>query len=490
MKNLNYKSIITASAISLAMCLAGPVSAIAAGPAAVNLGTSGNFAILAKTGVSTTGSTSVIGDIGVSPAAATYITGFALTLPAASAFATSALVTGKIYAPGYANPTPVNLTAAVGDMQTAYTDAAGRTSPTATELGAGNIGGMTLAPGLYKWGTGVIIPTDVTLSGGANDVWVFQVAQNLNVSSGVKIILAGGAQASNIFWQVAGQTTVGTTAVFNGNILDQTAIVLNTGAILNGRALAQTAVTLDSNSVIMPTYSAPAPVVTCTPNWTCGWGSCVNGYQSQIATDSNNCGLPSSSANIACTALAQACGAAAITSCTNLYWFDSTNTTCQSQRQFCGAYMYQGLQTFNSQQACLSAAGTRQTPASSLSNSQVQSIIGLLQSFGADEATIANVQTSLSGGTPNIAQKAASGIPAGFAFTRGLGLGSVGLDVTYLKIILAQQGCFTASTSNTAVGPLTQAGIKCLQAKFGISQAGVIGPITMAKLNVLLSALR
>jgi hypothetical protein len=157
-------------------------------------------------------------------------------------------------------------------MQTAYTDAAGRTNPTATELGAGNIGGLTLAPGLYKWGTGVTIPTDVTLSGGANDVWIFQVAQNLNLSSATKIILAGGAQASNVFWVVAGQTTIGTTAVFNGNILDQTAIVLNTGATLNGRALAQSAVTLDASSVSIPSGSVivtpvtpVTPVVTVTP---------------------------------------------------------------------------------------------------------------------------------------------------------------------------------------------------------------------------------
>lgn len=148
-----------------------------------------------------------------------------------------------------------------------------------TELGAGNIGGLTLTPGVYKWSTGVTIPTDVTLSGSANDVWIFQVAQNLNVSSAAHIILSGGAQAGNIFWVVAGQTTIGTTAVFNGNILDQTAIVLNTGATLNGRALAQTAVTLDSNAVTMSTPVTSVSVVTtptppistsCTPNWTCG----------------------------------------------------------------------------------------------------------------------------------------------------------------------------------------------------------------------------
>lgn len=262
------------SVVSLAFVLAlgftSPIALFAAGPAIVNLGTSGNFVILAKTGVSTTGSTLVTGDIGVSPAAASYITGFALSLPASSASSTSALVTGRVYAPGYADPTSAQLTTSVNDMQAAYTDAAGRTNPTATELGAGNIGGMTLAPGLYKWSTGVTIPSDVTLSGSASDVWIFQIAQNLNISSAKKIILAGGAQASNIFWVVAGQTTIGTTAVFNGNILDQTAIVLNTGAILNGRALAQAAVTLDSSTVTVPTFTPPTPptptiMVSCDP---------------------------------------------------------------------------------------------------------------------------------------------------------------------------------------------------------------------------------
>ncbi|HUC31344.1 MAG TPA: ice-binding family protein, partial [Candidatus Paceibacterota bacterium] len=263
-----YKSSIVALLLGVfsAFGLAGPITALAAGPAGVNLGTAGNFAILAETGISTTGSTSVVGNLGISPAAATYITGFGLMLPAAGASSTSALVTGNVYAPGYANPTPAVVTAAVSDMETAYTAGAGMTNPTATELGAGNIGGMTLAPGLYKWSTGVTIPTNVTLSGGPNDVWVFQIAQNLNVSSGVSVILSGGAQASNVFWVVAGQTTIGTTAVMNGNILDQTTIVLNTGAQLNGRALAQAAVTLDSNVVTEPGASAVStPVTVSTP---------------------------------------------------------------------------------------------------------------------------------------------------------------------------------------------------------------------------------
>lgn len=246
-------SIITSLVISLG--LVGPIASFAVSPATINLGTASDFAVLAKTGISTTGTTLVTGNIGVSPAEATYITGFDLILPAASAFSTSALIVGKVYAPSYANPTPAYISTAVSDMQTAYTDGAGRSLNAIAELGAGNIGGMTLAPGLYKWGTGVTIPTDVTLSGSSNDVWIFVIAQNLDISSATKIVLAGGAQASNIFWIVAGQTIIGTTAVFNGNILDQTAIILNTGARLNGRALAQTAVTLDANSINLPSVS-------------------------------------------------------------------------------------------------------------------------------------------------------------------------------------------------------------------------------------------
>jgi len=138
-------------------------------------------------------------------------------------------------------------------MQLAYTDAAGRTVPApVTELGAGEIGGLTLVPGLYKWGTGVSISTGVTLAGGANDVWIFQIGQDLTVANGTIVTLSGGALAKNIFWQVAGKATLGTTSDFKGTILSQTLISLNTNAVLNGRALAQTEVTLNQNAVTRP----------------------------------------------------------------------------------------------------------------------------------------------------------------------------------------------------------------------------------------------
>ena len=261
---MKQHSLIKSVIVLLVLTFAVPATTLAASPATVNLGTAANYVILSKTGVSATGATSIVGDIGVSPVAASYITGFSLSLPSAGAFSTSPIVTGKVYAPDYANPTSANLTTAILDMQTAYTDAMGR-APDVTELGAGNIGGLTIAPGTYKWGTGVLVPTDVTLSGGANDIWIFQIAQTLTVSTGAKIILSGGAQASNIFWVVSGQTTLETNSVFHGNIIDQTAIVLKTGASINGRMLAQTAVTLDANAVTLATASSVSPAPTTPP---------------------------------------------------------------------------------------------------------------------------------------------------------------------------------------------------------------------------------
>ena len=219
---------------------------ITAQQGSVDLGSAGNFVILSESGITNIPTSAITGDIGTSPITGASITG--LGCPE---------VTGTIYTVDAAGPecsvvAPVLLTAAVLDMQTAYTDAAGRTLPDATELGAGEIGGLTLAPGLYKWSSNVGISTDVTLSGNSTDVWIFQIAGKLDISNGMKVVLSGGAQAKNIFWQVADQTTLGTTSVFNGNILDQKAIVLETGAKLNGRALAQMAVTLDANTVTLP----------------------------------------------------------------------------------------------------------------------------------------------------------------------------------------------------------------------------------------------
>jgi hypothetical protein len=227
----------------------------------VNLGTAGKFSILAKSGISTVPTSAITGDIGVSPIDSTGITGFSLILTAASPFATSTQVAGKVYAPDYADPTPANLTAAIGDMQTAYTDAAGRSTPDFTELGAGEIGGRTLVPGLYKWGTDVMITSDVTLNGGPNDVWIFQIAGGITLANGKKVNLAGGAQARNIFWQSFGVVSIGTTAHFEGIVMTQTSITLDTGASVNGRLLAQTAVTLDASTVTAPTEAVTSLIL-------------------------------------------------------------------------------------------------------------------------------------------------------------------------------------------------------------------------------------
>ncbi len=241
------------------------VQGVVATQSAVNLGTAGDFVILSKSGISTTGTTTIVGNIGVSPIDSTAITGFGLIMDSSNEFSTSSLVTGKIYAADYTAPTPTKMTTAVSDMETAYTDAAGRTLPDATELGAGDISGMTITPGLYKWGTGVLINNGVTLNcqGNADSVFIFQIAQDLILGNGAIITLSNGCQAKNIFWQVGGQATLGTTSDFKGNILSQTLIEINTGARLNGRALAQTAVTLDANAIaISGTASSSQPITT------------------------------------------------------------------------------------------------------------------------------------------------------------------------------------------------------------------------------------
>jgi hypothetical protein len=232
-----------------------------AAQAAVNLGTAGNFVILAKSGISTVPTSAVTGDIGVSPIDSTAITGFSLIHSTGSAFATAAQITGTAYASDYGAPTPANLTAAIGDMQTAYTDAAGRATPDFTELGAGQIGGLTLVPGLYKWGTDVLISTDVTLNGSPNDVWIFQIAGKLIQANGSKVILTGGALAKNVFWQSFGVVSLGSTAHFEGVIMAKTSITLGTGASVNGRLLAQTAVTLNGNTVTIPTAVTSAILI-------------------------------------------------------------------------------------------------------------------------------------------------------------------------------------------------------------------------------------
>jgi Ice-binding-like len=214
--------------------------------AVVNLGVAGNFVILSKSGITDVPKSVITGNIGTSP-----ITGAAITGVTCSEV-TGIIYTVDNYGPACRLINASMLTTAVHNMEAAYTDAAGRSNPDFLNLGAGSIGGLTLTPGLYKWTSAVVIPTNVTISGGPNDVWIFQVAGTLTMSSAVRITLTGGAQAKNIFWQAAGAVTFGTTSHFEGNILGQTGINLQTGASINGRMLAQTAVTLQMNTVKQP----------------------------------------------------------------------------------------------------------------------------------------------------------------------------------------------------------------------------------------------
>lgn len=217
----------------------------------VNLGLAGNYVILAKTGISSVPNSVITGNIGVSPIDATALTGFSLTADATNQFSISAQITGKAYASNYASPTPEDLTTAISNMETAYTDAAGRAA-NYTELYSGDLSGKTLAAGVYKWGTGVLINSDVTLNGNANDVWIFQIGEGITQASNTKIILTGGAQAKNIFWQTAETVSIGTGSHFEGNILCLTNITLETNASITGRLFAQTAVTLDTSIVVAP----------------------------------------------------------------------------------------------------------------------------------------------------------------------------------------------------------------------------------------------
>ncbi|MGV8962091.1 MAG: ice-binding family protein [Candidatus Saccharimonadaceae bacterium] len=229
------------------------------GPGKINLGSAMKYSILTKSGITTTGITSIQGDIGVSPAASTELTGFG-TLIMNTGGKTSrtenpTLLTGEVYAANYASPTPSELTVAIADMENAFTTANGLVRPAAIlNEGAGNISGLTLKPGLYKWGTEVTINSGaaVTLSGGPNDTWVFQIASDFTLNSNAQVMLIGGAKAENITWVVAGQTVLGTGTVIYGNILSKTLISLNTGAKVTGRLYAQTAVTMIAATINKP----------------------------------------------------------------------------------------------------------------------------------------------------------------------------------------------------------------------------------------------
>jgi hypothetical protein len=217
----------------------------------INLGSTANFAILAGASVSNVPISAVTGNVGLSPAAGSGITGFGATE------ITGTVYTVDVTGPAGSTMAPEMLTTAKGDLTIAYNNAAGRTpvpSGTFLDPGTGNIGGLTLIPGLYKFtSTASITGSNVTLSGNATDVWIFQIATALDVGNGIHVILTGGAQAANIFWQVGTSATLGSTSVFKGTIMADQSISVNTGAAVEGRLLASSAsVTLASATVTVP----------------------------------------------------------------------------------------------------------------------------------------------------------------------------------------------------------------------------------------------
>jgi hypothetical protein len=227
----------------------------AAGPAPVLLGAAGNYAILAATGIDTIPTSTVIGDVGVSPYTHTALTGWALIGDQTTdAFFTSTQAAGyKLYAADNIEPTPTDLGVAVLNMQAAYTDAAGRTATSAatTNVGSGTLTSLTLTAGVYEWGSAVTIPTDLTLSGSATDVWIFKVAGTLTMAANKNVIMVG-ALPQNVFWQVSEGVTIGAGSHFEGIILGQTAITFGNLSSINGRLLAQTAVNLSATTVTQP----------------------------------------------------------------------------------------------------------------------------------------------------------------------------------------------------------------------------------------------
>ena len=231
------------SSFLLALALTfSPRIAPAQGQMTVNLGAAAGFAVLAGSTVTSTGETTVKGDLGVSPG--TAVTGFP----------PGTVVNGMIHAG--------DATAATAEtaLTLAYNDVASRSlNPVPV---TGDLGGMTLTPGLYRSPSSLAISSgDLILDaqGNADAVFIFQMGSTLITSSDLQVILQGGANADNIFWQVGSSATLGTGSIFHGNILASESITLTTGATLFGRALASNgAVTLDSNLVVIP-VAVPEP---------------------------------------------------------------------------------------------------------------------------------------------------------------------------------------------------------------------------------------
>jgi hypothetical protein len=228
----------------------GPTGTVCSGVGCVDLGTASNYVILAKTGASSVPNSVVTGNVGLSPAARGFLTGWSLIPELTDTSFGSAQVTGRLYAAdNVGGTTSVDLTTAVGNMQTAYTTANGGPAGAACP-GTGNFGGLSLTAGVYDCSGAVGIATDVILTGPG--VFVFRIAGTLTQATATHVTLSAGALAQNVFWVVAQGVDIGTSATMNGVILGKTLINLQANAVENGRLLAQAAVTLNQNTVTVP----------------------------------------------------------------------------------------------------------------------------------------------------------------------------------------------------------------------------------------------
>lgn len=237
-------------ALILAISALAGLAANAAGPTTVGLGTAGSFAVLAGAGITNTGPTTINGDVGSFPT--TTETGFGSVTITGTNHAGDAVTQG-----------------AKTDLITAYNTAAG-SGPTIPV--AANLGGQTLVAGVYNSASSLALTGALTLSGTSSDVWIFQAGSTLTTATGSSVVLSGGAQSCNVFWQVGSSATIGTGSAFKGTIIALTSITVTTGATIDGRALARNgAVTLDTNTITRSTCAAAGtatPTPTATPTGT------------------------------------------------------------------------------------------------------------------------------------------------------------------------------------------------------------------------------
>ena len=225
------------------------------GTATVDLQTAGNYAILAGTGITTVPSSVITGDIAVYPAALAAMTGFSFTSDSTGAALSTQIVgeTQQVSHQAYGKGGTVDddLSDAVDDMELAYNDAAARTiSPNNDDnynFMDGLLDGQTLTPGVYDFTTGVSLKGDITFSG--TGVFIIKMTGNLVQAGMTNVILADGAAANKIFWQVAGTVSVGAGAHMKGIILGNTSVAFVTGSSLDGRVFAKTSCALQKATI-------------------------------------------------------------------------------------------------------------------------------------------------------------------------------------------------------------------------------------------------